>query len=217
LSGKRRPRPQKRKSDAPPGEAVAGRPVVPKKRDPRQAGIFDAPLSGFKRRQFAKLVTEASEGERWAHELKFDGYRMHARIDRGRVQPITARPGLDWTSKYAATAEALKTLPATRAYLDGELCAVRPDRTTSFRLMQAATDGASAAGLVYFVFDALHLDGEDLLLTPLLERKGRLAEIMRGAPGSLQSAITSSATARPCLCRKPHPVERESESRKLIG
>jgi bifunctional non-homologous end joining protein LigD len=52
--------------------------------------------------------------------------------------------------------------------------------------MQAATGGESAAGLIYFAFDLLHLDGEDLLLTPLLERKVRLAEVMRGAPGSLQ-------------------------------
>jgi bifunctional non-homologous end joining protein LigD len=182
----RRPPPQKRKSDLPAGNAVASRAVLPRKRDPRQAGIFDAPLPAFIRPQLAKLVTEAPEGERWAHELKFDGYRMHARIDRGRVQLITARSGLDWTSKYPATAEALKQLPVARAYLDGELCAVRADGTTSFSFMQAATDGQSAAGLVYFVFDALHLDGEDLLLRPLLERKARLAEIMKGAAGTLQ-------------------------------
>jgi hypothetical protein len=95
--------------------------VVPRKRDPRQVGIFDAPVPAFIRPQLAKLVAEAPEGERWAHELKFDGYRMHARIDRGRVQLITARSGLDWTSKYPATAEALKTLPLARVYLDGQL------------------------------------------------------------------------------------------------
>src|SRR5947209_9304218 len=142
----RRP-PQKRKSDLPRGDAITSRAVVPRKRDPRQAGIFDAPLPAFIRPQLAKLVTEAPAGDRWANELKFDGYRMHARIDPGRVQLITARSGLDWTSKYSATAEALKALPVGRAYLDGELCAVRPDGTTSFSLMQAATDGESAAGL----------------------------------------------------------------------
>ena len=159
---------------------------MPKKRDPRQTGIFDAPLPAFIRPQLAKLVTETPEGERWAHELKFDGYRMHARIDRGRAQLITARSGLDWTSKYAATAEALNALPVDRAYLDGELCAVQTDGTTSFSLMQAATDGETAAGLVYYVFDLLHFDGEDLLLTPLVERKARLAGIMKGTPASLQ-------------------------------
>jgi bifunctional non-homologous end joining protein LigD len=81
----RRPPPQKRKSDLPAGDAVASRAVVPKKRDPRQAGIFDRPLPAFIRPQLAKLVTEAPEGERWTHELKFDGYRMNARIDRGRA------------------------------------------------------------------------------------------------------------------------------------
>jgi ATP-dependent DNA ligase len=155
----RRPPPQKRKSDMPPADAVASRAVVPKKRDPGQAGIFDRPLPAFIRPQLAKLVTEAPEGERWAHELKFDGYRMHARVDRGRVQLITARSGLDWTSKYPATAEALNALSVARPYLDGEFCAVRPDGTTSFSLMQAATDGESAAGLVYYAFDLLHLKG----------------------------------------------------------
>jgi ATP-dependent DNA ligase len=174
----RRPAPQRRKSDLPVGDAVASRAVLPRKRDARQAGISDAPLPAFIRPQLAKLVTEAPEGERWAHELKFDGYRMHARIDRGHVKLITARSGLDWTTKYPAT--------VSRAYLDGELCAVRSDGTISFGLMQAATDGQRVAGLVYFIFDALHLDGEDLLLTPLLERKARLADIMKGAPGTLQ-------------------------------
>jgi hypothetical protein len=110
----RRPPPQKRKSGLPAGDAVASRAVVPKKRDPRQAGIFDRPLPAFVRLQVAKLVIEAPAGERWAHELKFDCYRMHARIDRGRVQLITARWGLDWTGKYSATAAALMQLSVAR-------------------------------------------------------------------------------------------------------
>jgi ATP-dependent DNA ligase len=184
----RRSPPQKRKSDLPAGEAVASRAVVPNKSDPRQAGNFDRPLPAFIRPQLAKLVTKAPEGERWAHELKFDGYRMHARIDRGRVQLITAPSGLDWMSKYPATAQALKTLPATRAYSTAN--SARSGRTArrhsaSCRPRQRVR---APPGPVYFVFDAVHLDGEDLLLQPLLERKGRLAEIMRGAPGSLQSS-----------------------------
>src|SRR3954447_3655508 len=180
----RRPRRPKRKSNLAAGDAVASRAVVPSKRDPRQPGIFDAPLPPFIRPQLAKLVAEAPEGERWAHELKFDGYRMHARIDRGKVQLITARSALDWTSKYPGLAEWLKELTVTRAYLDGELCAVRPDGTTSFSLMQAATEGEGDR-LVYFAFDLLHLDGDDLLLKPLLARKDRLAEVL-GAPIGLQ-------------------------------
>jgi ATP-dependent DNA ligase len=124
----RRPTPPK--SDLAAGDAVASRAVVPRKLDARQAGIFDAPLPAFIRPQLAKLVTEAPEGDRWAHELKFDGYRMHGRIDRERVQLVTARSGLDWTSKYPGLAGWLKTLAVGRAYLDGELCAVRADGTS---------------------------------------------------------------------------------------
>src|SRR5947209_6108480 len=137
----RRSPPQKRKSDLPAGDAVTGRAVLPRERDPRQAGIFDAPLPAFVRSQLAKLVTEAPDGDCWAHELKFDGYRVHARIDRGRVKLITERSALDWTGKYPGLADWLRVLPVARAYLDGELCAVRPDGTTSFSLMQAATEG----------------------------------------------------------------------------
>ena len=181
----RRPPPQKRKFDLPAGNAVASPAVVTRKPDPRQAGIFDARLPAFIRPQLAKLVIEAPGGERWAHELKFDGYRMHGRIDRGRVQLITARSGLDWTSKYPGLAQWLKALPVARAYLDGELCAVRADGTTSFSLMQAATEGQGER-LVYFAFDLLHFNGEDLLLKPLLDRKARLADLLKGAPAGLQ-------------------------------
>jgi ATP-dependent DNA ligase len=58
-------------------------------------------------------------GDKRAHELKFGGYRMHARLDIGYVRLLT-RAGLDWTGKYPAIAAALRTLPAQQAYLDGE-------------------------------------------------------------------------------------------------
>jgi ATP-dependent DNA ligase len=60
------------------------------------------------------------------HEVKFDGDRMAARIDRGIVRLLT-RKGLDWTAKYPVTAPVLAKLPVKTAYIDGELCGVRPD------------------------------------------------------------------------------------------
>jgi ATP-dependent DNA ligase len=97
-------------------------------------------------------------------------------------------------------------LAVSRAYLDGELCAVRADGTTFCSLMQAATDGASAGGLVYFVFDLLHSDSEDLRAESLLERTARLAQIMRAHPARCNTAITSSATARPSSSRPASSV-----------
>jgi bifunctional non-homologous end joining protein LigD len=79
--------------------------------------------------QLTRLVDQAPEGPDWLHEIKFDGYRMHAWLDRGAVRLLT-RTGLDWTHKYPAVAAAVALLPARQTYLDGELCGVRPDGTT---------------------------------------------------------------------------------------
>ena len=107
--------------------------------------------------QLSKLVAKAPSGPRWVHEIKFDGYRMAARIEHGKVQLLT-RTGLNWTTKYPAIAAALAKLRVKTAYIDGELCGVRPDGVTSFSIMQQAADRGSA-GLVYFAFDLLELDG----------------------------------------------------------
>jgi bifunctional non-homologous end joining protein LigD len=127
--------------------------------------------------QLTQLVDTAPEGDGWLHEIKFDGYRMHARLDRGAARLLT-RTGLDWTHKYPAIAKAVAALPATQAYLDGELCGVFPDGITSFSMIQAASDAGNAAGLVFFIFDLLHLDGDDVGARPLIERKSRLAELL---------------------------------------
>jgi DNA ligase D-like protein (predicted ligase) len=129
--------------------------------------------------QLTQLVDAAPEGDAWLHEIKFDGYRMHARLDRGHVRLLT-RTGLDWTHKYPAIAEALSSLDALQAYLDGELCGVFPDGITSFGMIQTASDAGDAAGLVYFIFDLPHLDGENLCPRPLIERKTRLAAMLSG-------------------------------------
>ena len=109
---------------------------------------------------------------------------MHARLDRGAVRLLT-RNGLDWTHKYPQIAAAVAALPARQAYLDGELCGVRPDGITSFSMIQLASDAGNAAGLVFFLFDLLYLDGEDLTARPLIERKERLAGLLSQAGSPL--------------------------------
>jgi bifunctional non-homologous end joining protein LigD len=130
--------------------------------------------------QLTRLVKEAPSGAEWLHEIKFDGYRLHARLgDDGSVRLLT-RTGLDWTHKYPAIAEAVAHLNAERAYLDGELCGLNPDGTTSFSAIQAASDSGKSGGLVLFLFDLLFLDDENLLSVPLLQRKERLARLLAG-------------------------------------
>ena len=128
-----------------------------------------APLPEWIRPQLTQLVDAAPAGDQWLHEIKYDGYRMHARLDRGVVKLLT-RTGLDWTHKYPAIAQAVTSLPARQAYLDGELCGVGPDGITSFSIIQLASDSGNAVALVFSRFDLLHLDGEDFRPPPLIER-----------------------------------------------
>jgi bifunctional non-homologous end joining protein LigD len=134
--------------------------------------------------QLTQLVEAAPEGDQWLHEIKYDGYRKHARLDRGAVKLLT-RTGLDWTHKYPAIAKAVAVLPARQAYLDGELCGVGPQGITSFSIVQLASDSGNAAALVFFLFDLLHLDGDDLRPRPLIERKERLRTLLANAASSL--------------------------------
>jgi bifunctional non-homologous end joining protein LigD len=141
-------------------------------------------LPAWIRPQLTALVDEAPEGSAWLHEIKFDGYRMHARLDHGAVRLLT-RTGLDWTHKYPAIAAAVASLGADQAYVDGELSGVRPDGITSFSMIQAASDSGNAAALVFFLFDLLYLDGEDVSARPLIERKARLAALLSNAGAPL--------------------------------
>ena len=98
---------------------------------------------------------------------------------------IITRRGNDWTEKYPAIANAIAGLPVRDAYVDGELCGMLPDGRTAFNLIQNATD-AGQGSLVFFVFDLLFLDGEDIRDLPLVDRKARLEAVLVGAPGSLR-------------------------------
>jgi DNA ligase D-like protein (predicted ligase) len=150
----------------------------------RRPGAETVALPQWIRPQLTRLVDAAPEGDQWLHEIKFDGYRMHARLDRGTVRLLT-RTGLDWTHKYPAIAAAVASIGAKQAYLDGELWGIRPDGVTSFSLIQNASDTGNAAALVFFLFDLLCVDGEDLMARPLIERKTRLAALLANVPSPL--------------------------------
>jgi ATP-dependent DNA ligase len=138
------------------------------------------PLPRWIAPQLGRLATKIPTGEAWAHEIKFDGFRLHARI-LGSQASLLTRNRLDWTEKYPQIASALGSLKCRQAYLDGELCAVQKDGTTSFSALQGHRE--TPANLVYFAFDLLHLDGNDLSRLPLLERKAGLGNLVEGCAG----------------------------------
>jgi bifunctional non-homologous end joining protein LigD len=128
------------------------------------------------RAQLATLAKEPPRGAGWLHEVKYDGYRIGAAVERGRAT-LWSRNGRDWTAQFPEVAAAVARLPVRTALLDGEVAILLPDGRTSFQALQNA-QGGGRRGIVYLAFDLVHLDGEDLAPLPLVERKARLAGLL---------------------------------------
>ena len=141
-----------------------------------------APLPDFVSPSLATLRDEPPAGPGWVHEVKFDGYRIQARLDRGKVRLLT-RKGLDWTEKFPNVAQALARLPAATALLDGEIVVEDQTGVSSFSGLQAALKAHERERFVYYVFDLLHLDGRDLRELSLIERKQALERLLSVTKG----------------------------------
>ena len=126
--------------------------------------------------ELATLDTEVPTGRNWLHEAKYDGYRIIAR-KAGDDVTLFSRSGLDWTVRFPAIAQALRTFPAEIALIDGEVAFVLPSGMTSFKSLQEHIDTPNPA-IRYFVFDLLSLDGKDWRKTPLKQRRAQLAKLM---------------------------------------
>lgn len=131
-----------------------------------------------------QLLSRASEppaGEDWLHEIKYDGYRLLASVERGRVRLIS-RSGADWTARLPLIAKALAAFGAQSAILDGELVFLTNEGFPDFERLRAATQSSNQASLYYQAFDLLTLNGRDLTVRPLIERKHHLERLLqRGA------------------------------------
>jgi bifunctional non-homologous end joining protein LigD len=137
--------------------------------------------------------------EDWLYELKYDGYRVLARIEGDEVRCIT-RNGNDWTSKLPALAKALAKLPTRSAWLDGEIVVAGKNGAPDFQALQNAFDRRATADIVYWLFDAPFLDGEDLRALPVEERRARLAKLLgKAPPAGLRLSEAFDATPRELL------------------
>lgn len=133
------------------------------------------------------LVDKPPIGDRWAHEIKWDGWRTQAHLDRGREgRPSTlfTSKGNDWTGRFNAIADAVAALPARTVILDGEAVAIAADGRPDFHAVRSA-----ASRLVYKVFDLLWHDGEDLRPLPFRDRKSRLQELLGQRPHPVLSYV----------------------------
>lgn len=141
-------------------------------------GAKKAPLTDFVEPTLATLMTAPPAGERWIHEIKFDGYRLQARIEAGRVKLLT-RSGLDWTKKFGKEVVAgLQALPFGTALIDGELVVETGSGASDFSALQADLSAGRSDRFSFYVFDLLYLDGFDLRALPLIERKTMLEQVV---------------------------------------
>ena len=160
----------------------------------KRSAPADAPLKGsratampgFIEPQLATLRAEAPSGDRWIHEIKFDGYRLQAHVTGGTVKLLT-RGGLDWTDRFGtAVAKALAKLHVQAAVIDGELVVEGGGGASDFSALQADLSEGRSDRFVFYAFDLLHLDGRDLTGAALVDRKAALARLLADAPPVLR-------------------------------
>ena len=119
----------------------------------------------------------------WVHEVKFDGYRMQARVVDGHAQLLT-RKGLDWTARFSEIAKECAAFPD--CLLDGEICALDQAGMTDFGGLQTALSTKKTGGLIFFLFDCLFAGGVDLRPLPLEQRKKHLEQFLDAHAGKSQ-------------------------------
>jgi bifunctional non-homologous end joining protein LigD len=130
----------------------------------------------FRPVQLATLVDSVPAGDRWLHEMKYDGYRTLVAVGGGETRAYT-RSGLDWSDRFGSILTEVAKLKIRSALIDGEAVVLDENGKSSFQALQGALKGAPGT-IDYFAFDLLELDGEDLTSLPLLERKEQLRAIL---------------------------------------
>ena len=129
--------------------------------------------------QLATLADAAPTSGDWIYEIKFDGYRVLARVDGGDVRLFTRR-GHDWTSKLKHLSHAIAALGLPNGWIDGEIVIEAGQGRTDFQALQNAFDAAATADIHFLVFDLPYYASHDLRQVPLRERRNLLRQLMTG-------------------------------------
>jgi bifunctional non-homologous end joining protein LigD len=155
-------------------EEAASR-AAPSRASPKAKGKKVAAIPDFVAPQLCISVDRPPGGEGWCHEIKFDGYRVQLRVEDGDAG-LKTRKGLDWTEKFQAIAKQGSALPD--GLIDGEIVALDHNGVPDFSSLQAAISDGKTDNLIFFAFDLLFADGEDLRRLPLGERKSQLKQLL---------------------------------------
>jgi bifunctional non-homologous end joining protein LigD len=135
-----------------------------------------APFPGFIEPELATSISKVPSGERWVHEIKFDGYRIQVHLRDAAIKIFTRR-GNDWTHRFRKIAADAWHVGAGSAIIDGEVVVPTANGATDFSVLQNELRGKSTK-IVMVAFDLLYLNGYDLRKLPLFERKALLKKII---------------------------------------
>jgi bifunctional non-homologous end joining protein LigD len=164
-----------------PGAETVASPVVARRFNKRQRGLQFDPMPERVEPCLALLQSKPPEGDDWAFEVKWDGYRLAVHVEPGKIRVIT-RGGHDWTHRFPTIAHDVPELGLDTAILDGEAVVLDERGASDFGALQRVLGGrggkASAAGAMLYAFDLLYLDGRDLRALPLEERRNELERLI---------------------------------------
>jgi bifunctional non-homologous end joining protein LigD len=171
------------RSDKSVKENVKAGAVAPAKRKSAvPEGAKKTALPDYVAPMLTTLMSEPPAGDDWIHEVKYDGYRLVARIERGKAR-LFSRNEKEWTASFPQVARDLAALPVQTAWIDGEVVVLDETGRSSFQGLQNALADPKAKGLAFFAFDIMYLDGYDLRGVVLTGRKRVLREIAADRPG----------------------------------
>ena len=137
----------------------------------------------------ATAATALPAGPEWSYEVKFDGYRALAFIERGTVT-IRSRRLNNLTNSYPSLVRVLTNVRAESAVIDGEIVALDPSGRPNFQALQ----NSRTATLAFYAFDLLSWNGRDLTVLPLEHRRAQLAELVKGTPVLFSETLPGTAT-----------------------
>ncbi|WP_168793731.1 DNA ligase D [Paraburkholderia aromaticivorans] len=155
---------------------------------PSIEGAVKARLPATFKPQLATLVDAAPPGDEWSYEIKFDGYRVLARIDRdakGSAVKVFTRAGNDWTAKFSKQVKAFEQLGIENAWLDGEAVVLDQNGVPNFQALQNAFDANRPQDIIVYLFDIPFLNGYDLRGVPLEQRRAILRALMEDVDDSV--------------------------------
>lgn len=162
--------------------------IATKKTGPRRtrtglpAGASKAPMPALLSPQLATLVNSPpSDPQDWAYEIKFDGYRLMARVDGDDIKLYT-RNGNDWTSRLLPLQKSIAKSRLPAGWYDGEMVMLNENGVPDFGALQQSFDAAKTKDIVLYFFDVPYCDGHDLRAVPLSERRALLQGLLEKSP-----------------------------------